>query len=226
MDPPAVADPTVEEGNEVYIPEAIEGDVGEKASLNLIAKLWTNKHFNAYPLMDTMTKAWKTSEGVEARLIRNNLFSFQFFHWRDKQKVFDSQTWHFDNQVLILKDVSGEEQPSMLQFFSVPHWVHIYDWPLKACSRGIVQMIASKIGLIEEYDEQNDCDVLLQAANDSRPSVDDMPFGDWMRASLKQGPSPVRHCGFVDMDLFGNAVLVDDDQSRSRDGSYSRSTDL
>ncbi|KAL2900831.1 RNA-binding protein lark [Bienertia sinuspersici] len=39
---------------------------------------------------------------MEARQIETNTFSFQFFHWKDKQRVIEDQPWHFNKHALCL----------------------------------------------------------------------------------------------------------------------------
>jgi len=40
---------------------------------------------------------------MEAKEIETNLFLFQFFHWKDLDRVIDGEPWFFDKNVVVLK---------------------------------------------------------------------------------------------------------------------------
>ncbi|KAL2903131.1 Demethylmenaquinone methyltransferase [Bienertia sinuspersici] len=73
-----------------------------RSSLILIGKPWTRKNINAKALMDTMENLWNPRNRMETRRIETNMFSFQFFHWKDKARVLDGQPWHFDQHALCI----------------------------------------------------------------------------------------------------------------------------
>ncbi|XP_021757128.1 uncharacterized protein LOC110722170 [Chenopodium quinoa] len=93
-----------------------------------------------------MKQIWSLNRGVVFRKIENNLFIIQFFHWRDKEKVLDGAPWNFDNQLLLLKDICGTEQPESIEIKHCPFWVRLYNLPLDSRSDGDVRTIAEKIG--------------------------------------------------------------------------------
>lgn len=76
----------IEEGMEVIEAEE-EVDLVEiqRFKLCLAGKLWTESSFNTGALQSTIKQIWKLKNGVEIREIGNNLFSFQFFNWKDKE---------------------------------------------------------------------------------------------------------------------------------------------
>lgn len=53
----------------------------------------------------------KTKEKLTILLIDPSLFAFQFFHWRDKEKALSGRPWCFENNLLVLKEINGDEQP-------------------------------------------------------------------------------------------------------------------
>ncbi|KAL8497265.1 hypothetical protein ACS0TY_020811 [Phlomoides rotata] len=56
--------------------EEADDDVVETSMMCLIGKVFTNKTFNAYGLLETMKKALNPSMGLTAKDIGKNLFSF------------------------------------------------------------------------------------------------------------------------------------------------------
>lgn len=99
--------------------EEVEWEIGEeeeeeeetRISLGVVGKLWTERNVNANALMATMKGIWNPKYGMEANCIEKNVFFFQFYHWKDKEYVMESQPWHFDRHTLALSDITGEEKP-------------------------------------------------------------------------------------------------------------------
>uniref|UniRef100_A0A7C8ZPI5 DUF4283 domain-containing protein n=1 Tax=Opuntia streptacantha TaxID=393608 RepID=A0A7C8ZPI5_OPUST len=75
--------------------EEIEDEEKSELSLCLIGKLWTKRRFNSNAFMNTITKVWNPIRGVEAKEIDTNLFLFQFYHWKDLDKVVEGEPWFF-----------------------------------------------------------------------------------------------------------------------------------
>ncbi|KAJ4831362.1 hypothetical protein Tsubulata_042147 [Turnera subulata] len=106
----------------VFDGEGVEEGLTE-ASLCLVGTLWTDRPFNVQAFMRTMKMVWKPSHDVEISQLDKNLFIFQFHHWRDKERVMEQEPWNFDNQVVLLREIKGDEQPSDLdihQSWSLP----------------------------------------------------------------------------------------------------------
>lgn len=100
--------------------DVVPKDIDDKVSLMLVGRLVTNRSFNMEAFKCTILMAWGVSKNVLVNAIATNLFVFQFFHWRDKVKVLEGRPWCFDQHLLVLNDISGNEQPTqVLLFFSL-----------------------------------------------------------------------------------------------------------
>lgn len=110
-----------------------EEDDQSSLSLCFVGKLWTIRRFNSHAFMSTMERIWNPKHGLEAKEIGANLFLFQFYHWRDMEKVTEGEPWFFDKSVVVLKPVVKGAQPSTMaeSLIYAPFWVRIYDPPLK-----------------------------------------------------------------------------------------------
>lgn len=58
--------------------------------------------------MNKITKIRNPRRGVEAREIGTNPFLFQFFHWKDLNRVVAGEPWFFNKNVGVLKQVVAE----------------------------------------------------------------------------------------------------------------------
>lgn len=140
------------EGPQVDEEEAIKWDLDEednedaKLSLIIIGKVWSKRNINANALMTTKKNVWNPSNGMEAKVIGKNKFSFQFYHWRDKYRVLKNQPWHFDMYPICLHDVRGDEIPSEINPQTLPMWVRLYDLPFRGRSNeGNIKNLCNKL---------------------------------------------------------------------------------
>lgn len=99
-----------EEENKVIKTGQIAADgVSNSFQLCLVGTLWTESSFNRGAFRSTLEQIWKLRCGVEIREIGKNLFKFQFFHLKDKQRVLRGAPWWFD-KVLSLGEFDGALQ--------------------------------------------------------------------------------------------------------------------
>ncbi|KAJ4848846.1 hypothetical protein Tsubulata_018507 [Turnera subulata] len=148
---------------EVVDVEDEEEEVDLSASLCLVAKLWTERPFNARAFMNTMKQIWRPVHGVEVSQPDRNLFVFQFFHWRDKQRILDQEPWNFDDQVVLIKELSA--LASKVGEF-----------------QGLEEGCNLKRGHLDR-----DC----VEGEEEELNLIDTPYGEWLRASPKK-MAPVR----------------------------------
>ncbi|KAL2933269.1 hypothetical protein RDABS01_016388 [Bienertia sinuspersici] len=106
-----------------------ENDEEQKLALAMVVKVLTDRNINSNAFISTIKKVWRPFHNLEASNVGKNLFFFQFFHWRDKQRVMENQPWHFDRHVLLLGDVDGSTKPSDLDLSRLPIWARVYDLP-------------------------------------------------------------------------------------------------
>ncbi|XP_058726827.1 uncharacterized protein LOC131598223 [Vicia villosa] len=131
-----------------------EGELFEDESLQrtLAGKLWTESNFNSRAFKSTMLNAWKLKHTVEVQDLNKNLFIFKFSSKRDMEYVLKTGPWSFDRALLVLKRISGEEQPSDLDLHFSSFWVRIYDLPLILRSETMARKLGNIIGTFEEMD--------------------------------------------------------------------------
>ena len=132
-----------------------DGEENSELSLCLVGKLWTTRRFNSNAFMNLMTKIWSPRKGLVAKEIETNLFLFQFYHWKDLDRVIDGEPWFFDKNVVVLKRVDSASRPSELAetLTYAPFWVRIYDCPLGGRKERRIKALAESIGTLLQIDE-------------------------------------------------------------------------
>ncbi|KAL8462658.1 hypothetical protein ACS0TY_033619 [Phlomoides rotata] len=99
-----------------------------------------------------MRKAMNPSRGLTANEIGKNLFSFQFKSATDMLSILNHEPWHFDKNVILLKELDSREQPSTVVFSAATFWVRLYDLPMAARNSTSIEKIGGCIGDMVEID--------------------------------------------------------------------------
>lgn len=119
----------------------------ERISLGLIGKLWSERFLNPTTFIATIKNVWVIQHGVDINMIGKNTFQFQFYHWKDKERVLNGQPWHFDKVALLLTEMDDAQKPSDLQFFALPMWVRVYNVPFRGrYNEDNARILGNKIG--------------------------------------------------------------------------------
>ncbi|KAL2938557.1 ATP-dependent zinc metalloprotease FtsH [Bienertia sinuspersici] len=92
----------------------------KKVALMMIGKLLTDRPFNYEVMKRTLKSVWRLKDEMTVRMVNSILFTFQFSSMVDKKKVINGAPWFFDNQLLLLKEVSGKEQIIEIRVYNVP----------------------------------------------------------------------------------------------------------
>ncbi|KAL2931886.1 hypothetical protein RDABS01_037296 [Bienertia sinuspersici] len=166
-----------------------DDEEAKRAELMLIGKLWAKKNVNPNALIDTLTGIWNPRNGLEARRIDKNMFSFQLFHYRDKARVLDGQPWHFDKYPLCLSAIDEDGKPIEKDLHTIPVWVRFYNLPFRGRGDvGNAQMLASKIGTFLQFDKSYDIEI--ERSIRIRVLVDvEKPLKDTVKLKIRGGDS-------------------------------------
>jgi len=135
-----------------------DDDVGEESILGLclVGKVWTVRRLNANAFMSTMEKIWNPNHGMEAKEIDTSLFLFQFYHWKDQERVLEGEPWAFDKNVVVLRQIAKGIQPSQMAdlLTHARFLVRIYDPLLDGRKDKNIQALANSLGAFIKIDDQ------------------------------------------------------------------------
>lgn len=76
----------------------------------------------------------------------------QFFHAKDKAKVLAGCPWTFDQNLVLLNDFEGNQQPSNITMNLRPFWIRSYNLPLGCRSAQHIRLLAGSIREVLEMD--------------------------------------------------------------------------
>ncbi|KAL2943510.1 hypothetical protein RDABS01_031858 [Bienertia sinuspersici] len=132
-----------------------DDEMAPQVELALVGKLFTNSSFNIEAMKNVLRSSWKPVKGLAVREVDHNLFDFQFFCASDRARVIEQSPWSFDNHLLLLRELSGFEQPKDLCFDSVDFWIKIYNVPFLKRSKTLAYMVGNKLGQFLDFDESD-----------------------------------------------------------------------
>lgn len=69
----------------------------EKLALRLVGRILTDKFMNFEAVKRTLLHVWNIKNGVIIRSLGVNFFIFQFFHWKDRDRILAGRPWCFEN---------------------------------------------------------------------------------------------------------------------------------
>ena len=143
----------LEEENEIVDLGAVDSqNTDVNTSLMLVGKVITERTVNLDALRRTMNQIWALNHGLVVRMIDTNTFAFQFFHWKDKEKILAGRPWSFEQKLLVLQAIEGDEQPSQVVLDSSPFWVRIYNLPFNCRAEEDIRAVTACLGLVLEVD--------------------------------------------------------------------------
>lgn len=113
-----------EEPLDIKVPGRV---VDETAELCLLGKLWMERSYNMFAMIETMKKLWNPSKGTTCSELGSNLVSFQFNTKRYMERIQSMEPWSFNKHILVLTPLASNIQPSMMKFDKTPCWIRPYD---------------------------------------------------------------------------------------------------
>jgi len=118
-----------EEEEELELQSGINSTQIVDPNLCLVDHFLTNRPIQSYMMMEKIETFWSPVRGVNIQEIEPNLYTFQFFHHLDLQRILKKGPWCFDNHLLILDVIPNNANPKSVTLQSVPFWIHVHDIP-------------------------------------------------------------------------------------------------
>uniref|UniRef100_A0A803LYW0 DUF4283 domain-containing protein n=1 Tax=Chenopodium quinoa TaxID=63459 RepID=A0A803LYW0_CHEQI len=72
-----------------------------------------------------------------------------------KRVLKNLRSWAFDNQILLLQELNGDEQPSEVSFQYSPFWIRLLDVPFSRRTMSFAKEIGDSFGCFLEFDDSD-----------------------------------------------------------------------
>lgn len=130
----------------------MENENNQDLAQSLVGKLLSVRSYNFDAMKRTLNQIWSISNGALFRVIENGLFVVQFANQRDKAKVMAGRPWTFDQHLVLLNEIDGDQQPSNITLKFCPFWVRLYNLPLGSRLERHVRQIGGCLGEVLEVE--------------------------------------------------------------------------
>ena len=110
--------------------------------------------------MEKIEIFWNPVKGVKIQEIEPCLYTFQFNHHLDFQRILKKGPWYFDNHLLVLDILLENGKPDQAVLNSVPFWIQVHDIPSGYMTEKTGKDIRNYIGEFLEYDAKNNSNYL------------------------------------------------------------------
>ncbi|KAK4413817.1 hypothetical protein Salat_2794500 [Sesamum alatum] len=184
----------------------------------LVGRILGRRNFNFEAMKNTLMNAFNPIKELEIRLIDNGRILFNFAHTLDRQRVIDSGPWAFDKNLLILKVVEADDDPTKIDLDWADFFFHVHGLSLGRMTRNMAEFIGNQIGRFRDVDMGRGAESTITFTYERLPnfcywcgcfehilklcehqyepgfdaSQDPLPYGPWLRATT---PAQLRSRG-------------------------------
>ncbi|KAL5768752.1 hypothetical protein ACOSQ2_015535 [Xanthoceras sorbifolium] len=189
------------DGPMAKIDKAIRESGRRRVSLCLFGKIFANKEVNRIAFKGAIARIWRTVKDFEVESVGMNLFVFQFKCPWDRKRVLDGGPWNFDKNLIVLREASGVDRVSDIDFNLIPFWVQLHNLPLACMCKEVMigdpDEVCSVVLCYERL--SNFCYFYGKIGHHVRECSDNtqgildeesLRFGAWMRALAPFGGRP------------------------------------
>ncbi|PWA56181.1 hypothetical protein CTI12_AA420130 [Artemisia annua] len=130
----------------------VEDNTHDDRRLTLVGKVYTDRAVNLQKLQRILMAAWRPRRPVRIQELEGGLFLAIFDHLVDMRRVLDDGPWSVERDLVILKPLDEDEQPSKVEMSSIPFWIRLLNLPFSMRSENYVRAIARKLGSVLDVD--------------------------------------------------------------------------
>ena len=132
-----------------------ETAANERGKNCLVMKVLSRRSIMLEALRKNIRMLWKPNKSLQLSVIGDDLFLAEFEDERDKRRVMDMRPWHYEKQLVLLKEFDGEKDPKDMMLKWSPFWVQIYNLPLKSRTRETGKAIGASLGQVLDVDVED-----------------------------------------------------------------------
>ncbi|KAL0356379.1 UNVERIFIED_CONTAM: hypothetical protein Sradi_4084800 [Sesamum radiatum] len=109
----------------------------------LVGKLITPRAFRYDVLVSTLMLVIRPVRGMEVSMLPANRFLLKLHHVADKDRALKGRPWTFDRNLIILNEVTAEDNPATVELNRCPFYVHVHGLPIRLMTRMTAEIIGN-----------------------------------------------------------------------------------
>lgn len=119
-----------DEGKILEFGDDVEGNRPMANSQILVGRWLSKKSLNLKAMSQALMAAWNLRKAFQLRDLDDGRFVAEFLSRRDKEKVVADGPWHYERQLVVLKEPHDSDQLSTIALNKCNFWVRIMISPL------------------------------------------------------------------------------------------------
>ncbi|KAJ4841094.1 hypothetical protein Tsubulata_027378 [Turnera subulata] len=113
-----------------------------------------NKAVNPRAFSNVMTGLWNPQKGMELVHLNGPLFLLTLHGHKDMLAILKGEPWSFDKRLILMTQVSGDEQLSTTPITHCSFWVKLHDIPYRLRTQNFITEVAGRLGSFISTDEK------------------------------------------------------------------------
>ncbi|KAL0411140.1 UNVERIFIED_CONTAM: hypothetical protein Slati_3703700 [Sesamum latifolium] len=134
------------------IPMGLWQNDNENEGYYVVGRILSHKSIHADALRTTLTTAFNPVKGMDFKILPQQRFLLKFYHTVDRQRVMEGCPWAFDKNLIVLKEITADDNPAQMDLNWCDFHVHAHDLPISKMTRPIAQFIGNQIGIFKDVD--------------------------------------------------------------------------
>ncbi|XP_031090963.1 uncharacterized protein LOC115995955 [Ipomoea triloba] len=133
----------------------VHGPSEQPSHWEVVGRFLTDRLIKFEHMQQVLASVWQPIMGMRVLSLEDNLFLFQFPHYKDVQRVFDDGPWSYENNLLVCKQVAIGFRPEDVVLDSVDFWIQIDGLPSVYATSDFIQQIRNYVGSFLSVDPNN-----------------------------------------------------------------------
>ncbi|PWA54076.1 hypothetical protein CTI12_AA438450 [Artemisia annua] len=140
---------------EIVVFDGNDGNNDSQSCLKrtILGRIHTDRPYNFQRMKKVLSAAWRPRLPVTFQELDSNMFLVQLGHDVDLRRVMEDGPWSFERNLVVLKSVENDEEPTETEMMKVPFWIRLINMPISKRDESSIRKIAAKIGDVLEVDD-------------------------------------------------------------------------
>ncbi|KAK6125282.1 hypothetical protein DH2020_040971 [Rehmannia glutinosa] len=164
----------------------------------LVAKVFSAKRVNRNTFKQHIPRILQATKQIDIDVVGENLFALEFQNLIDRKRAINGGPWHFFRNLVIFKEMSGTQNPELMEFNYMEIWVECHNIPIVCMQESHIlikdENDVEEFMVLLTYEKLPDfCYTCGKVGHTWRECADEdnenqgTTYGNWLRATLPVG---------------------------------------